>query len=274
MPKSINLYAAKTSLPSDVGDAFAGEFDLVVADGAPRKEFQLLKNYCTISSSFIHGPKGMKMTLLRFAALPVVLSMLEITLALASDTIEKPTLHVNDTWVYQYMDGFTNDVLYKTSMRIIQMDNGEVVVRNERTDKDGSKNWLVYYDESWRLRDNGNFAYDPAGNGLSFPIEMGGELNSEYRSTNLKTGELFNCSIKGKALGSEKVTVVAGTFDAAHLQYDNECVGANKSITNAHIDTWYVPSVNRFVQEIFTSTSNGRVRSKFIDQLVQYAPAK
>jgi len=203
-------------------------------------------------------------------------SMLVTLPALADEPVGKPNVHVNDIWIYNLTDGFTNDVTGKIGIRVVQIDEKEIVAKHERLDGASNRNWLVYYDDVWNNLDNGTFRFEPSLVQVRFPASVGEEWSSEYRSINFKSGDSLACTNKTKAVSSEKITVPAGTFDTIRFDVSSECNGAgtDKTLYKSTTSIWYATAVNRYVKTTYASIFNGRVRAKSSEELVEYSPGK
>src|SRR5438128_5331887 len=180
-------------------------------------------------------------------------------LAHGTDLPDAPTVRVGDVWKYNRLDGFTNEVTFEFSRRVIGISDSEITVRQETKGRDGFL--IVAYDRFWNLIDDGTLKFEPSNGVQSFPVTIGKVLRKEYREKNIKTGVFSVCTVSGQYVGWEKVTVPAGTFDTLRLEDEIECrsTGADAAINKTAHKSWYAPSVNRIVRSESQTLRDGRV---------------
>jgi hypothetical protein len=189
-------------------------------------------------------------------------------------TLEKPDVHIGDTWSYRQTDGFTDEVTAEFSRRVTGLSDTEITSQQEM--KDGKNKRMIWFDRNWNLIDNGNGQYAPSLDLIDFPLHAGDTWKHQYKGVILKTGARFVCYVTGKFIGSESVTVPAGTFEAGRIETNVECRAedANATVTRFRNIDWWTPGVNRPVRAEESVIANGRVRRKSVVELVDYARAK
>ena len=191
----------------------------------------------------------------------------------AADLVNAPTVRVGDVWKYNRVDGFTNEVLFEYTRRVVAVSDSEITIRQETKGRDGIV--IMAYDPFWNVIDDGSFKYEPSNGVQTFPAIIGKMMRKEYRVKNLRTGTFAVCRVTGQYVGWEKVAVPAGTFDALRLEDEIECRGtdAEAAINRTAHKSWYAPVVNRLVRSEEQTTRDGRVRNKQAAELVGYYPA-
>ena len=193
--------------------------------------------------------------------------------ASGADLVDRPSVHVGDTWQYRHIDGFTNEALYEYSRRVLDVSDSEITVRQETKGRD--RVGILIYDRFWNLIDDGAIKYEPSNGVPHFPMTIGKVLKKEYRQKNLKTGAFSVCTVIGQYVGWEKISVPAGTFDTLRLEEQIECrsTGADVAINKTAHKSWYAPSANRIVRSESQTVRDGRVREKTGTELIEYHPA-
>ena len=90
------------------------------------------------------------------------------------------------------------------------------------------------------------------------------------------SGTTYSYFTDGKVIGNEKVVVPAGSYDTLKVETDTESrsAGSDGVVTKFVTTAWYSKEVNRFVRMDIQTMANGRVRDKFVMELLEYAPAK
>ena len=197
-----------------------------------------------------------------------------VGLAHGADLAHAPNVRVGDTWKYNQLDGFTNEIKFEFSRRVVGISDSEITI--EQTIKGRAGYRVIIYDRFWNLIDNGTLKFEPSNGVQSFPVTIGKVLRKEYREKNIKTGVFSVCTVSGQYVGWEKVTVPAGTFDTLRLEDEIECrsTGADAAINKTAHKSWYAPSVNKYVRTESQTVRDGRVREKTGTELVEYSPAR
>lgn len=171
-------------------------------------------------------------------------------------TVEAPTLHVGDRWVYRARDGFMVPVIWDETREIIAADNNGYTVRvtqrgpsvnNVRTEQwsaPGRVKVGALFDQETRRfeQDLDRYAY---------PLAPGKTWNQWVRNYNedaKRSGEINRWVHVG---GWRNITTPAGSFDAVALEVvmhlDDEEFWRTK--TDCTYRIWYAPAVNAMVRE-------------------------
>jgi len=200
--------------------------------------------------------------------LALVMAFATQGIAWADIQVEAPDVHVGDLWHFRTVDGFTNETTLEFTHRVVEVNDREIVVQLKNKNAKGSE--LRYYNHEWNSVDSGDVKFYPFYPAYKFPMSVGGAWKQEYRTT-ATNGKASTGYLSGKVVAFEKVTVPAGVFDAYKTEADVETQGtdANANITKAHRVTWYAPAIKNYVRIEITTSSDGRVRSKNITELVE-----
>lgn len=204
----------------------------------------------------------------KFASVLLLCSLVPLAQIAAAQT-PAPDVRIGDIWKYRSLDGFTQEVQFEVTNRVVELANSEVVVQvhNLKTDKSS----LHYYNTDGNEIDNGDGKYDPYFPEYKFPLAVGSTWTGRYTWLP-SSGSASAGFVSAKVLPMEKITVAAGTFDTYRIERDVEVrtSDANSMVTNTHQITWYSPAVHRFVRREITVTRDGRVRMKNAFELVEY----
>ena len=188
--------------------------------------------------------------------------------------VEKPDVNVGDTWYYRSIDGFTNEVRSENRFRVVEITPTEITVQAESKGRSFKKQMIS--DRQWNTLDDGDAKYEPSNLDFQFPMSVGSTWKQQSQKTIFSSGAAFSHFREGKVVGTEKVTVPAGTFDTLRVESKTESrsLGPAATITNTVVTLWYAPQVNRWVRLTVQGSANGRVREKYSMELVDYTPAK
>jgi hypothetical protein len=211
--------------------------------------------------------------MLRKFFLPILIVFGVLGTAWADNSVGIPDVHIGDMWKYKIVDGYSNETTGEISHRIVKLDDKQIVyqVRN-LLNKNASKQNLAYATREWNVFDNGSQTWDPFFPEYKFPLSVGKTWSQEYRGSN-NEGKTSSALLKAKVIALEKVTVSAGKFDAYRIELDLESrnTGEDANIYRNHIIIWYAPIVKKYVRRENTTFSNGRERSKRIEELFEYS---
>jgi hypothetical protein len=190
--------------------------------------------------------------------------------AWAETQVEAPDIHVGDSWHYRTVDGFTNETTLEFTHRVVEVNEHEIVIQLQNKNAKGTE--LRYYNRDWNSLDVGNTKFDPYYPAFKFPMGVGVNWRQEFRSTTT-SGQSNSAFMNGKTLAFEKVTVPAGVFDAYRIESDIEShsTDANANSSKGHKTTWYAPAIKNYIRSEVTVSSEGRVRSKSVNELVEYS---
>jgi hypothetical protein len=183
-----------------------------------------------------------------------------------------PEIHVDDTWTYRILDGYTHETQGEVTQRVVEVGESEIVTQLRSTKSDKPR--LRYFSRDWNIIDAGELKYDPYFPEYKFPLAVGMSWNGNFTSSG-NDGNAYSGYLRAKVAALEKTTVPAGTFDAYRIDIELETrsENANSILTEAQITTWYAPAVRRFVRRQVTASRDGRVRSKSEDVLIEYGKA-
>jgi hypothetical protein len=154
--------------------------------------------------------------------------------------------------------------------RVVEINDREIVVQLQNNGV--SAKVLRFFNHNWNPVDVGTTKFDPFYPEYRFPMGVGTTWKQEFRSTNTK-GQSYSSFAAAKVVAYEKVTVPAGVFDAYRIESDIEAIStdADANLSKGHIITWYAPALKKYVRKEIIVTANGRVRSRKIDELVEYS---
>jgi hypothetical protein len=132
---------------------------------------------------------------------------------------------------------------------------------------------VAAFTREWNPADVVIARYDPFLRELSFPLQIGKKWDASADKMLFSNGKHGNFLLKGEVVALEKVTVPAGTFDAYKitLHIDATVSDEDANIGNTVETIWYAPAVKRYVKYENTFSRDGRVRSKDVNELVQYS---
>ncbi|MDQ6621765.1 MAG: hypothetical protein M3Z31_19080 [Pseudomonadota bacterium] len=203
-------------------------------------------------------------------------------------TVEAPTLHVGDRWVYRAQDGFMRPVVWEETREVIGATNGGYVVRvtqrgpavdkvrTEQLSTSGRVQVGAVFDEETRRFEQELKRYE-------FPLAPGKTWNQWVKNFNedtKRTGELNRYVRIG---GWQRVATPAGSFDAIavnvimHLDDDEFW----RERTDCTYRLWYAPAVNAVVREEKEAQyyeksgkiDSGPIRSQHaVLELISYTP--
>jgi hypothetical protein len=187
----------------------------------------------------------------------------------AQAAADAPQVHVDDTWKYRTVDGFTHETTLEYTQRVVEVNDHEIVVQLHNNG--GVKGALRYFNREWNPVDVGNAKYDPYYPEFKFPMSAGMTWNAKFVSST-NDGVSYSGYATVSVPSLEKVTVAAGTFDAYRIEraVETRATNANAVMTTWQITTWYAPAARRFVRRESVATRDGRVRGRSIDELMEY----
>ncbi len=189
-------------------------------------------------------------------------------------SIDTPDVHAGDMWKYRILDGFTNEETDQISSRVVEMTDTEILTQEEWTK--GKSKVLQIFDRQWNFKDNGRGRWVPLRPEFKFPLSVGSNWSQTFQYSDFKTGATFSGLANVRVLGSEQVTVPAGTYYSIITDMEIELRSGDtdaNEIKNS-FKVWYAPAVNRAVRIEWQTFSNGRIRGKTITQLIEYVPEK
>ena len=175
-----------------------------------------------------------------------------------------------DTFVYRISNGYNSEIRGKISYRVEKVDADRVevavttdtpaagVARTEVYTKEG--NWLrhalVNHDQ---LRE---YEFPKALQVYAPPGETGGSWSARIDAVDPATGKRSSVRVDGEVVGSERITVPAGTFDTIKIKrrvYAGDWDGFLRETNIVEID-WYAPALGRPVKSESNSSWQDRSR--------------
>ena len=189
-------------------------------------------------------------------------------------TADTPDVRVGDMWNYRRLDGFTNEEKDQISIQVVEVSDTEITAKQEWINTKGKA--LQIFDRQWNFKDNGQGRWNPLRPEYKFPLSIGSDWTQPFQFTNFKSGETFSGLSKAKVIGSEQVSVPAGTYVSFITETQIELRSTNTDVSEIKntFKVWYAPKVNRAVRLEWQSFSNGRVREKEVMELTKYSPIK
>jgi hypothetical protein len=202
--------------------------------------------------------------------LPILFLHLLLRQAQAETLAPVPDVHPGDHWTYRQKDLLANEVMAEVQRRVIAMSDKEITLSEQVAGHPGRK--TVYTDRNWNIVDNGDVKYTPALDTLRFPLMSGDSWSRQYEGQVLKSGVTATCLIKGKTVGTEQKSVIAGSFDTIKIQDEVECRAADPSdaVMVFRNTIWYAPTAKRTVLSESSTFASGRERSKTSVELIEF----
>lgn len=182
-----------------------------------------------------------------------------------------PDVHVGDRWRYHTLDGFTGEPTVEFALQIVEINDKDIAV--EFKTAEAHKRALRYFNHEWNIVDNGFAKFEPYYPEFKFPMGVGLAWKQAYHSLQIN-GQVLSTFSDAHVVALEQVTVPAGVFQAYKIENNMESRSgdSNANTSKAHIVTWYAPAVQRFVRREISVFSNGRLRNKSVDELLEYSP--
>jgi len=193
-----------------------------------------------------------------------------------TDQIPIPSHVVGDTYITEVINLADGKPGAKTERKVVYADATKMVVESKSlSSKKGTVRVLDYTPE-WNLirsrnPDGSGLDYTPPLKYYDFPLSTGKKWQQTTVETDIKTGAKRTHTLSSEVLGSETVTVPAGTFNAIKLITKSELVDVSKGETTFGSDTsWYVPELRRSVKSETASRKPDGTEDKQIIQLIEY----
>ena len=133
------------------------------------------------------------------------------------------------------------------------------------------------YDRFWNLKNAGPWKYQPHdGSGIQAPLKAGANWKSEGDDVNASNGNIWKRSGRTKVVGQETITTRAGTFETFKMETTFLRRPTNDPTRKMEItqQTWYAPSIDRWVKRTFVSRGNGNLLANNTVELVEYGRKK
>lgn len=181
-----------------------------------------------------------------------------------------PDIHVGDRWVYQHIDGMTNEPNFSRVEDVVEVSGSAIRTRIRIKGKQGQD--LLTYTPEWNPTDIASAQFTPSLKLFTFPLDVGKKWDGKADKRIFKTGDHGTLYSKGEVLGLEKVTVPAGSFDAYKIHVSLDGSSNMEDAQTGHTEEvyWYVPAVKRFVRLESKFTKDGSLRSDDILELQEF----
>ncbi len=191
--------------------------------------------------------------------------------AVAVENADRPDVHVGDLWSWQHTNGLAGEKDYTTIEDVLEVSDSEIKTRERVKGRPSSA--VAAFTREWNPADVVVACYDPFLRELSFPLQIGKKWDASADKMLFSNGKHGNFLLKGEVVALEKVTVPAGTFDAYKITLHIDATVSDEDANIGHtVETiWYAPAVKRYVKYENTFSRDGRVRSKDVNELVQYS---
>lgn len=187
-----------------------------------------------------------------------------------------------DSWAYRVINGYNNEVRGNIRYRIDKVEADRVVVaftndavllgqpRTELYTPDG--NWLrhplINHDRAVEYE----FAQPyPA---YMFPLDTGKSWSMRVNAYNPANGKRASVRVDAEVLGTERITVPAGTFDTIKVRrriYAGDWEGARAETNITEIE-WYAPTLGRAIRT--DSNSNYMDQDRCSDEMSACMPVR
>ncbi|MEO7729263.1 MAG: hypothetical protein ABIS45_18580 [Burkholderiales bacterium] len=171
---------------------------------------------------------------------------------------------IGETAVYRVVNAYNGEPRGDVQYRVEKVENERVFVavttsspyaglpHNEIYTPDG--NWLRHpvsnHDQAIE------YEFIPPFPAREFPLEPGKAWSARVNARNLATGRGVSVRVDAQVLGSERITVAAGSFDVVKIRrtiYAGDFDGFLRETTISELD-WYAPSIRRSVRTESNST--------------------
>jgi len=188
-----------------------------------------------------------------------------------AQSADRPDVRIGDRWSWQHINGLANEKDFTTIEDVIEVSEKEIRTRIRTKGRTGSA--IATYTREWNPVDVVSARYEPNLKRVVFPLQAGKAWDGTADKMLFSNGKHGKFFLKGKVVALEKVTVPAGTFDAYKIELTLDASGTDEdaNIGNTIETHWYAPSVRRDVKTENTFSRDGRVRSKDIQELLEYS---
>ena len=183
-----------------------------------------------------------------------------------------------DTWVYNTYNEITGELRWTATYIITEMKEKTVIVQYSTVTPRGqhSGEELQIYDDNWNLVERTStikFDFPSASmGGLHFPLKVGTEWASKYRSINEKTAAIFSGTSLSKVVAREPVILRSGeSYDTYKIEtIEQYTSAANSKKSENKTTSWFAQDVNKYVKLIYERRVGGRLLSSDKHELVSY----
>jgi len=176
-----------------------------------------------------------------------------------------------DYWTYEVHDEILGTLSATRTTVITEVSPTEIGMRYTVLGTPNSE--AVVFDRSWNVVSRGVWRYTPNdGTGVGLPLTVGKTWSFKSNDTNANNGASWSRSGTSKVVGQESVTTKAGTFDTFKIEtsVSRRNVSNPSRITQAAAQTWYAPSINRWVKRASSIRVDGVLTQNNTDVLIEY----
>jgi hypothetical protein len=185
------------------------------------------------------------------------------------EKMEDPQL--GDHWTYEVRDDITGEIKSTTTNTITDISATDISIR---TSVLGNANFgYLNYDHSWNRTSNDTWRFTPNdGSGIRLPLEVGKTWSARASDVNRTTGFDWKRTAKSKVVAQESLTTRAGTFETFKIEitFDFQSAKNPSKKFQEVAQGWYAPAIDHWVRQANVTRSDGRVRSKFTSELIEY----
>jgi hypothetical protein len=174
--------------------------------------------------------------------------------------VERPDVKVGDLWKYRITDTFTR-LAREVSIEVTSVTQDRIHTRSSLSANTATTDT---WDREWNQLAEGAVVYTPFYPWFRFPLQEGGQWSGIVQFV---TGSgVMRHQVSARVAGWERITVPAGTFDAARIvmrgilseTQTKNYYAANGPVSNV---IWYAPAIRRFVRMDISHTDMTPVRS-------------
>lgn len=185
--------------------------------------------------------------------------------------MDRPEVQIGDRWSWQHTNGLVNERDFTFIEDVVESSDTEINVRVRIKGKPNSA--VAIYSREWNPKDVSSARFDPMLKEYAFPLNVGKKWDGSADKMLFANGKHGKFTIKGEVVGFEKIKVPAGDFDAYKISLHIDAISEDEdaNIGNTVETIWYAPAVKRYVRYENTFSRDGRVRSKDINELLDYS---
>jgi hypothetical protein len=163
-----------------------------------------------------------------------------------------------DSYVYRVFNGYNNEVRGKISYRVdnTQADRVEVAVTTDTSSAGVARTEVYTKNGNWLRRPLAShdqlreYEFATALPVYVPPADAGGAWSVRVDAVDPATGQRMSVRVDGEVLGSERITVPAGTFDTIKIMRRTYAGDWDGFMRETHIveTDWYAPALGRPVK--------------------------
>jgi hypothetical protein len=181
---------------------------------------------------------------------------------------------VGDHWSYDLTDEISGEIKRRTTLTVTEISPNDVTTRTERVGTDAVG--IIIYDNSWNVIRNGSRRFSPNdGSGIELPLQVDKAWN--IRSDRIdSTGAIWKKVGQSRVTGKEKIATKAGEFDTFVIEtkFSVQNLNDRSRKSEATVQTWFSPDVNRWVKRSTVFRVNGHVLQDYVIELTGYGRKK